>query len=132
MRRLVASVFACLAAAGCHGAATAQNDQARYLVETNFGPLVLQVDLKRLVVAGVYPKGDGRVTGQLSDNGLAIRGIWTQPDGDHPCADEQNGSRAWGRFVFAFDQHPRQGTRMAGTWGYCDERPERPWNGVVD
>jgi hypothetical protein len=74
------------------------------------------------VISGNYPKQDGEIHGRVDGNGTAS-GIWTQPRSDHPCIRQKNGSFAWGRFILQNVGSPA----ISGSWGYCDEYPNRAW-----
>jgi hypothetical protein len=74
------------------------------------------------VISGSYPKQEGQIYGKVDANGTAS-GTWTQPRSDHPCMEQRHGTFAWGRFIFEDVGTPA----ISGSWGYCDEVPNRAW-----
>jgi hypothetical protein len=130
--RLGASTWIAIAiAAGVPTAASPHDGGSQLELKTDFGPLTLHVNWDAGILEGDYPKYQGRVFGRLADSGRSMRGIWVQPKGDHECKSERYGTTAWGHFVFTYGGRPGPGAQMAGSWGYCDEDPHRPWNGTV-
>ena len=64
----------------------------------------------------------GRIVGHMQPD-RSIEGLWLQPASDHPCGYAREGTYAWGHFIIghAWGHHPY------GSWGYCDEAPNRDW-----
>ena len=65
----------------------------------------------------------GRLVGRASGDGT-IEGLWLQAESDHPCNRQREGTYSWGEFVIT----GAGSRRPLGFWGYCGERPGRPWN----
>jgi hypothetical protein len=132
MRRIAVSLLAAAFLAALPWSAVAQ-EALRLRLQTDFGPLFLHVDIEQRSVEGFYPKNRGHVYGRLSESGMRMHGTWVEANGsDHPCRSASYGSYSWGHFVFTYDERPEPGTQMTGYWGYCDEQPNRPWNGTFD
>ena len=100
--------------------------------ETTFGPLDFTVtdlkDDKGAVIGKTakapYKEEGGTVSGEL--RGSTLVGYWHEPESSKKCATQRAGTWYWGRIEFVFDADAKT---YAGTWGYCDEAPERGWSG---
>ncbi len=71
-----------------------------------------------------YTQDDGRIIGVL--RGRVLSGIWVEASSASECADQRDGSHAWGRLRFEFDEGF---SNFEGTWSYCDVEPQRGWSG---
>ena len=76
-------------------------------------------------VVGRYETPDGAVHGVR--RGDVVSGVWTQAAANRDCGKERDGSRFWGGFVWRVRP---DGQRFAGSWAYCDEKPEFASGGV--
>jgi len=75
-------------------------------------------------VTGSYSPGDhGELVGQLRGN--IVQGYWIEDSSNRRCSVPKNGRYYWGRFYFNFD-----GDKFTGKWGYCNDEPQREWNGT--
>ena len=88
---------------------------------TQDGPLHLHIS-RDGDVRGEYPKLQGVIRGRVGANG-SIYGMWYQPRSDHPCASMRGDTFAWGAFSITSPYR----SYVSGTWGYCDEQPNRDW-----
>ena len=100
--------------------------------ETTFGPLDFVVtDIKDASGAVVgkaatapYKSEGGTVSGELK--GSTLVGYWHEPESSLKCGAQRGGTWYWGRVEFVFNSAVNE---YQGTWGYCDETPERGWSG---
>jgi hypothetical protein len=100
--------------------------------DTTQGVLILSVtDVKDAAgtvigkaVKGPYRSEAGNVAGELQGNTLV--GYWHEPHSSVKCPTKRGGTFYWGKISFAFDAAAKE---YSGTWGYCDEVPERGWSG---
>lgn len=66
----------------------------------------------------------------LSSRGVAgggngnIDGYWVEGKSARRCNRAIDGSNYWGRFVADMTRNG-----FAGRWSYCDDPPDRAWNG---
>lgn len=72
-----------------------------------------------------YEHARGRMTGQA--NGSTTSGYWYQDSSPVECSRAREGSKFYGRFSFRFSADRNSFT---GRWSYCDEAPNRDWNGT--
>jgi hypothetical protein len=119
-RSLLAIAGAALAFIGCPAVAETYS----YDLDTDFGPVHLEVHSDSGHVHGYYPNYNGEIFAEMT-SGDRIDGIWVQPGGDHPCRESRHGSFQWGRLIF---ENPR-GHHMEGVWSYCGAEPTQAWNG---
>ncbi len=61
---------------------------------------------------------DGRIVGELKDG--TMNGLWIQSSSKSKCTEEREGSFYWGKISLVFS-----GSTYTGTWGYCDQEPDR-------
>jgi len=73
---------------------------------------------------GVYEGGDSAIIYAMI--GRVMTGFWVEPASSMRCDSSVGGSEYWGRIRFEFDE---EFGGWSGTWGYCDEDPERTWTG---
>ena len=100
--------------------------------ETTFGPLEFKVtDIKDpagnvigKAASAPYKSEGGTVSGELK--GSKLIGHWHEPHSSVECPTVRAGTRYWGRVEFVFNSAANE---YAGTWGYCNEVPERGWSG---
>jgi hypothetical protein len=76
-------------------------------------------------VVGRYETPDGAFHGVR--RGDVVSGVWTQASANRDCGEERDGSRFWGGFVWRLRP---DGRRFAGSWAYCDDKPEFASGGV--
>jgi len=76
-------------------------------------------------VVGRYETPDGAIHGVR--RGDVVSGFWTQATANRDCGQERGGSRFWGGFVWRIGA---DGRRFAGSWSYCDDKPEFASGGV--
>lgn len=109
-------------AAGLILGAEAASAQAPFVRSAkSFGAIEFSVN--RGQVIGVYPSQRGRLYGQFIAPGT-VQGQWFEPKSDRPCNVVRNGTNAWGTLIIT-----NYGQRnMSGYWGYCNDRPTRPFN----
>lgn len=87
----------------------------------SFGAIEFSVNQGRVI--GIYPSQKGRLYGDFIAPGT-VQGQWFEPKSDKPCNVVRSGTNAWGTLIIT-----NYGQRnMAGFWGYCNERPSRPFN----
>jgi len=105
-------------------AASARADDLYF--HSSDGPMEIHIDQSGRV-HGRYQQESGaqrpgRLVGTAGGNG-SLEGLWLQPKSDHPCGYPREGSYTWGRFTIgnAWGAYPY------GSWGYCDEIPNRNW-----
>jgi len=99
---------------GVRVAASGQQFSRTGVFSTDFGRMTLGER------GGTYAERDGRVT-VVSVDGNTVEGTWTQSTSNQKCVD--NTYR--GRFLFTFTAGG-----FSGKSGYCDETPNRVWNGI--
>ncbi len=71
-----------------------------------------------------YAQDDGRIIGVL--RGRVLSGIWVESSSASECGDQRDGSHAWGRLRFEFDESLAS---FEGAWSYCDVEPHLGWSG---
>ena len=76
-------------------------------------------------VVGRYQVPEGAFHGVR--RGDVVSGYWTQASANRDCGQERDGSRFWGGFVWRVRP---DGRRFAGSWAYCDDKPEFASGGV--
>ena len=100
--------------------------------DTTFGPLNFTLtDIKDDAGAvtgksatAPYKDEGGTVTGELK--GSTLVGFWHEPYSSVKCSTKRANTFYWGRVEFVFNPAV---DAYQGTWGYCDEAPERGWSG---
>jgi hypothetical protein len=101
--------------------------------DTTYGPLDFKVtDIKDAAGAVIgkaasapYKSEGGTVSGELK--GSTLVGYWHEPYSSVKCSTVRAGTSYWGRVEFVFNPAV---DAYKGTWGYCDEVPERGWSGT--
>jgi hypothetical protein len=74
-------------------------------------------------VRGKYnPQDNGEITGTLK--GSYLDAYWIENHSAQKCSTAKNGRYFWGKLQVTFD-----GDSFSGKWGYCDEKPSKPWTG---
>lgn len=96
-------------------------------LDSDFGPIKLDLSESSPNVSGTYPKYDGRIVGKVSADSSTIDGFWIQPTSEQKCASQKEGSFYWGRLTFA---SPKGGA-ILGKWSYCDAVPSDAWNAMM-
>ncbi len=76
-------------------------------------------------VVGRYESPTGAFHGVR--HGDVVSGVWTQASANRDCGTERGGSRFWGGFVWRVRP---DGRRFAGSWAYCDDKPEFASGGI--
>ncbi|GEM_PF-6111611 len=87
------------------------------LWNSNFGNIVFKIDGRK--VYGIYKNGKGKIIGNLSKNGLVLKGKWMEaPDFKPP--------RHAGKVILKLSP---SGMSFKGLWGFGDEEPDSQWVG---
>jgi len=76
-------------------------------------------------VRGTYPQDNGVIVGEMTYP-RRLEGYWIEDHSDRECRTPKEGRTHWGRFVWSFDE---KRCRFTGRWSYCDDIPDRRWNG---
>jgi hypothetical protein len=76
-------------------------------------------------IAGRYEVPEGTLHG--TRRGDVVSGVWSQATANRDCGVERAGSRFWGGFIWRVRP---DGRRFAGSWAYCDDKPEYASGGV--
>lgn len=76
-------------------------------------------------VEGVYEYGGGRVRGVAE--GSTVTGYWYQDASPISCGTQRDGTAYYGRVVWRFNADR---SAFTGSWGHCDDAPDRDWNGT--
>lgn len=88
--------------------------------DSSEGAVTLQQSGDR--VLGRYSQDNGELTGLLFGN--IFEGFWIENSSDRRCSTPKNGRYHWGRATFEFTS-----SGFSGTWGYCNDVPNRGWSG---
>lgn len=74
-------------------------------------------------IRGTYnPQDNGEIVGSLK--GGTLDSIWIENHSAQRCSSPKNGRYFWGKLQLKFD-----GDNFSGKWGYCEEKPSKPWTG---
>ena len=74
-------------------------------------------------IKGRYnPQDNGELIGTIK--GSTFDSVWIENHSAQRCSSAKNGRYFWGKLQLIFD-----GDSFSGMWGYCDERPSKPWTG---
>ncbi|MDX8400347.1 MAG: hypothetical protein R8K20_08885 [Gallionellaceae bacterium] len=70
---------------------------------------------------------NGRIIGESKNSGRKFVGYWVQDTSGKRCSRKQNGSHYWGRLSF----NATTNDGFKGAWGYCNNKPSKPWTGYL-
>jgi hypothetical protein len=126
----ISASIACLVCFLAFSAASAQTLPNGTYAKTNFGAVDISCISPALCFGSYQSKTSFLYLSSSLDNNQ-FTGYWAEPDASQTCPVTHQFSNirtnAWGSVIFTFDTSANNWT---GLWAYCDEQPNREFNGA--